>query len=217
MDSVPQNIEEYFNLWEQQAGVPFGTCWCGCGEKTWVSGKTDRAVGYIRGQPVFFRRGHQARRDQRGDLWNCYSLENKGHSTPCWAWQERKNKAGYGIWFARGRTTVAHRLFYERRFGKVEEGMVLDHLCQYKGCVNPSHLEVVTAAENKRRGKGVKLNMEKANEIRKLYAAGEHSYNDLTRIFGVSMSCIYSVVKGKSWGPPKPFVTCNGKVINSDR
>ena len=35
--------------------------------------------------------------------------------------------------------------------GKIPKGLTIDHLCKNKPCVNPSHFEIVTRAENTRR------------------------------------------------------------------
>jgi len=36
--------------------------------------------------------------------------------------------------------------------GEIPKELQLDHLCRNRGCVNPHHLEPVTAKENTRRG-----------------------------------------------------------------
>ena len=51
-----------------------------------------------------------------------------------------------------GRNVQAHRAVYELFRGRIPNGMVLDHLCRVKACVNPTHLEPVTNWENVRRG-----------------------------------------------------------------
>ena len=45
----------------------------------------------------------------------------------------------------------AHRVAYEHLVGQIPEGMQLDHLCRNRICVNPEHLEPVTASENRLR------------------------------------------------------------------
>lgn len=59
---------------------------------------------------------------------------------------------GYGqVRDGRARTLKSHRVVYEHHRGPIPEGMVIDHLCRTKACVNPDHLEVVTQPENARR------------------------------------------------------------------
>lgn len=45
----------------------------------------------------------------------------------------------------------AHRAAYELRVGPIRDGLVIDHLCRVRCCINPDHLEVVTQHENLRR------------------------------------------------------------------
>lgn len=51
---------------------------------------------------------------------------------------------------AEGRVIVlqAHRVVWEAKVGPIGEGLVLDHKCKNRTCVNVDHLEEVTVAEN---------------------------------------------------------------------
>lgn len=70
----------------------------------------------------------------------------------CWLWNGCMDKVGYGIIHTKGKSRYAHRLSYELFIGELDDGLVLDHLCENKSCVNPFHLEQVTVGENTRRG-----------------------------------------------------------------
>lgn len=68
----------------------------------------------------------------------------------CWQWQCAKNAKGYGqIYDWKNKTTIkAHRLFYENKFGKIPEGMTINHKCKNPSCVNPDHMELMTNSDN---------------------------------------------------------------------
>lgn len=71
----------------------------------------------------------------------------------CWHWRGAKFKNGYGRikTVIVGQPTVnhlVHRLAYESMRGPVPAGLVLDHLCRNRACVNPAHLEAVSHRVN---------------------------------------------------------------------
>lgn len=68
----------------------------------------------------------------------------------CWLWVGGTVGAGYGHFTQGGeqKMMLAHRWSYEAIVGPIPEGLVLDHLCMVKRCVNPYHLDPVTQAVN---------------------------------------------------------------------
>lgn len=88
----------------------------------------------------------------RGTLEEVFaaSFEQRGPNE-CWPWTGTLTQAGYGtISVGRFRAT-AQRAAVILQGQAIPEGYEVDHLCFNPPCVNPSHLEVVTSAENKRR------------------------------------------------------------------
>jgi hypothetical protein len=78
-------------------------------------------------------------------------------NTGCWIWNAASNNKGYGkIWW-NGKLCEAHRTVYELLIGSIPSGLECDHLCRVPCCVNPAHIEPVTASVNSFRGKNSAL------------------------------------------------------------
>lgn len=80
-------------------------------------------------------------------LWRHFRKVESG----CWEWNGAVCE-GYGRIGMAGRSRLAHRVMYELLVEPIGEGLTIDHLCRNTRCVNPSHLETVTASENVKRG-----------------------------------------------------------------
>lgn len=126
------------------------------------------------------------------DRW---TTVDAGYATPCWIWRLSRNDGGYGVEWDGKAMRLAHRVAYERENGVIPAGLTLDHLCRERSCVRPDHLEVVTQAENVRRGRRAKLTLQQVDEIRKAAA----SQKVLARRYGISPSQVSRIKRGKSW------------------
>lgn len=86
-------------------------------------------------------------------IFSHITVQDTGYKTPCWLWHAhdltqysliRWNRAVYSV----------HRLMYYLFVEPIEHPLHTDHLCRIPTCINPSHLEAVSAKENTLRGVG---------------------------------------------------------------
>jgi hypothetical protein len=66
----------------------------------------------------------------------------------CWIWTGTLINGLYGQFWDGKKKIYAHRWSYQHHVGPIPAGLQLDHLCRTPACVNPRHLEPVTARVN---------------------------------------------------------------------
>lgn len=120
--------------------------------------------------------------------------------TDCWEWMSTKDKDGYGVLTVDGKKRKAHRLALELE-GVQIAGLLVLHLCDNPGCVNPDHLVPGTQADNMRhmalneRG-CIKVTREQVREIRMAYSSGDYVLADLALEYGLSFQHVSAIVNG---------------------
>jgi hypothetical protein len=78
---------------------------------------------------------------------------DRSDNSSCWVWTGCVLRNGYGqIVVEDNKKDYAHRVAYEIEYGPITPGLVIDHLCENRRCVNPGHLAMVTHRQNILRG-----------------------------------------------------------------
>lgn len=87
------------------------------------------------------------------------TMRSQYGSKACWPWPGHINKrTGYANAYAgrdaagRDHQEMAHRLAYRRTRGDIPDGLVIDHKCRNRACINPDHLRAVTQIVNLQSG-----------------------------------------------------------------
>ncbi len=94
--------------------------------------------------------------DRAKDVKRFWAKVQKTHT--CWPWEGAKDRSGYGVFHIGSRkdgtrcNVIAHRWVWEQEHGPIPSGLQIDHLCRNRACQNTAHMELVTSAENTRRG-----------------------------------------------------------------
>ena len=70
----------------------------------------------------------------------------------CVEWPGYRDRRGYGRLTVRGHPgRLAHRASYEINRGHIPTGMTVDHICFNPGCINPTHLQLLSLSKNAQR------------------------------------------------------------------
>ena len=121
-------------------------------------------------------------------------------SAGCWEWNNHRNLKGYGCLRKDGKNWLAHRYFYQARFGAIPVGCEIDHLCKNRACVNPEHVEAVSHKENIIRGRNTKLTKNAVREIRNRVPSYDVGVMKKLAIeYGVTYANIRNIVKNITW------------------
>lgn len=190
--------------------VPYGFCYCGCGQKTTIIRHSDAFNGLVGGEPRRYLKGH----DKFIPPIHRLLSQVEPHPVGCWLWTGPTSHNGYGKLSgcrSRGfkRMTFAHRLSYMIFRGPIPKGMEVCHRCDNPPCVRPDHLWLGTHTDNMRdakrkgrmrRGEGsphARLTDAAVREIRRRYPA--EMQKDIAADLGVAPRTVRSVLRGEAW------------------
>lgn len=107
----------------------------------------------------------------------------------CLVWTAAHNQDGYGNLGVGGSTVSAHVVAWRLAgYERPGSGLMLDHLCDRRDCVNVAHMRVATNAENCRRGRRGKLTADQVREVRSL---AHIDAREVAAMFGISRTHVY--------------------------
>lgn len=79
----------------------------------------------------------------------------------CWEWTGAHHPAGYPhlrVNSGKSGSTalLVHREVFAHFHGPIPDGLLIDHVCHNKGCVNPDHMRLATSKQNNENQRGLR-------------------------------------------------------------
>ena len=123
----------------------------------------------------------------------------------CWLWNAALNVDGYGHFHYKNYIVRSNRMAFYYHTGRwPRKGMVVDHLCGVRKCVNPRHLRETTQAKNNamkiQHGTNTgnnRINTFSKNDMDLIYyylINNMYNKNQIAKIFGVHHSTINKLI-----------------------
>lgn len=133
-----------------------------------------------------------------------WSKVDVGEPGKCWEWLAHRGNTGYGQFGIHYKLWYSHRVAWTLTYGPIPEGLCVLHKCDNPGCCNPYHLFLGTKADNTadsvRKGRmAKKLTEEDVLNLRKLYATGKWTQQELADEFGINQPTVSEIILRKIW------------------
>lgn len=163
---------------------------------------------------VFQRGNHSGTPFQKGQrAWNKKEITWEANENGCWICTSHKiGSNGYVPVNENRHKILAHRLMYERKYGKIPDGLCALHKCDVRNCVNPDHIFLGTYADNvadmdkKGRRKSGRVKGEKhgkskltIEQVKEIKTSSGIKNVEFARKFNVSETCVCDILKGRAW------------------
>jgi len=187
---------------QHKSGNIIWACRCDCGQEHGVvstslrSGRT-RSCGCLRSEKA---RQPKSKKPKRQPVIppNFRAYLARHLKDKCLIWLGGTNGNGLPAARVKGKVVVVGRILWERRFGKIPDGLYLRRTCGRAICVEPRHGELVDNVDLVRGGNVPKLTEADAIEIRRGYANGDR-VDILAQRFGVHSATIRAVCNYRTW------------------
>jgi len=133
-------------------------------------------------------------------------VDRETDPTGCWPWTGKLTVEGRGRFTAGKKTAYAYRVAWQEAHGEIKDSAIVRHLCGNPACCRPEHLAAGDQRQNNLdtvahgRHRAAKLDGAAARQIRERSASPDRpSQRSLAAEFGVSVSAVSAVVRGRTW------------------
>jgi predicted XRE-type DNA-binding protein len=138
------------------------------------------------------------------DILSRFRSKTELMESGCHEWRSTLHRGGYGKFWFNGKQSPAHRVAWELLVGEIPEGSWVLHKCDNRKCVNPEHLYLGDAKQNKLDTiercdwyGNMQVSFDTIKEIRARYENGGVTQQQLADEYGIHQTQVSRLVKLK--------------------